>query len=171
MPRLALLSAAALLVLPLAATPAIAEAPAAPEWVRAVGRAHNLNVKSATITGFGFVCSTPLCTPVDATITMKVDAATQRRYKLPSRTIATSTPFAPRGEGVFSDMKATAAMRKKLKLVKKKLPITTTLVVRSPIAATATNKESFVIGTTDLHRFCIGTAGDPLCGPGGSGGR
>jgi hypothetical protein len=62
-------------------------------------------------------------------------------------------------------------MRKRLKLVKQKLPVTTTLVVRSPIAATATKKANFVIGTSDAHRFAIGTAGDPLYGPGATGGR
>jgi hypothetical protein len=165
MPRLALLSAGALLALPLAlplaAAPAIAEAPAATEWVRAIGRANNLNVKTPTITGFGAICS-PNCAAVDATITMRVDAATKRKYKLPSTTIATSTPFAKRGDILASDMKATAAMRKKLKLVKQ-LPVTTTLVVRSPLAETATKKETFKIGATGQHRFCLGTAADPLC--------
>jgi hypothetical protein len=60
----------------------------------------------------------------------KVDAATQRWYKLPSRTIATSKPFAPRGEATIAEMKASALMRAKLKKVKS-LPIATTFVVRS----------------------------------------
>jgi hypothetical protein len=163
MRRLAVLSAGAVFALPFAAATAIAEAPTPTDWVRAVGRANNLNVKTATVTGFGAVCS-PNCdaSSVDMTLTMTVDAATQRKYKLPSKTIAKSTPFVARGDIVAADMTATAAMRKKLKRVKQ-LPVTTTLVVRRPLAETATKKETFIIGATGKHRFCMGTAADPLC--------
>jgi hypothetical protein len=141
-----------------------------PTWLRAVGGAALLNLygKPGVLNQFFPICERG-CEDISASMTIKVSKATQRRYRLPSRTIAKSGPIKQRGEALVSDLIATKAMVARLKKAKvKKLTTTATFVAVSPVKETVVKQQVFRVGryneSIDVDRFCMGTAKDKICG-------
>jgi hypothetical protein len=151
--------------------------PEAPTWMRFVGGANVLDLyyKGREVNQLGFVCSTSGnagCVFKGSTVTIKVSAAVQRKYKLPSRTIATADEFGKKGSIMSAPVTVTSAMLARLKRAKvKKLATTVTLKAVGSVPGTVNKKLVFFVGrmskTAKYERFCIGTAKDKLCGPNG----
>ena len=148
--------------------------PEVPQWMRFVGGMNLLDLysKGREVNQLGFVCPTPGCEFKGSTVTIKVSAAVQRKYKLPSRTIAKADKFSQKGTIMAAPVTVTAAMLARLKKAKvKTLATTVTLKAVGTVPGTVTKKLVFFVGriskTAKYERFCIGTAKDKLCGPNG----
>jgi hypothetical protein len=142
-----------------------------PRWMRAVGGADLLDLygsRPGVVNRIGPVCDGGCGEPA-ATMTIRVSAATQKRHRLPSRTIARSGAFKQRGEAVLADLVASRAMIARLRKAKvRKLTTTVTFDARRPVDETVTRTQVFRVGrrssSVTPKRFCVGTAKDPLCG-------
>lgn len=99
-----------------------------------------------------------------ATGSVMVDAATRKRYRLPSATVAKGTGVAPCGEANCLKMTSTKAVRARLKGVKA-LPVTITIAATRPVRETLKTKVTLRLKITDRVIFVTSNVA------GGSGGR
>jgi hypothetical protein len=129
---------------------------------RAVGQTA-LTLNSTTINGIGLFCvkageNKVVGCNLEATGRMTVSAATKAKYKLPSALIAKGV-YAKAGEGGSIQMKASSAMRARLKKAKvKKLPVSYSIKVTGPGTETFSKKVTMTVGSS--VRLFIRSSGD-----------
>jgi hypothetical protein len=138
--------------------------------VRAIG-GNIFSVKSSVMSSFPTFCVDQSNARRDCELTatgsIKVSSATKRKYKLPSKTIATGG-LVPCGDGECVKMKSTAKVRTKLDGVTS-LPVTITLGVSSPVQETMSKKVTLRSRNTANVIFQTSNLGGDDAVPGGRG--
>jgi hypothetical protein len=162
----AVVAAAGALALPAAGTAAAQDT----IGVRAIG-GNIFSVKTSVMASFPTFCVNQSNARRDCTLAatgrIKVSSATKSKYKLPSTTIAKGG-LVPCGDGECVKMKSTATVRTKLKGVKR-LPVTITLAVSSPVQETMRKQVTLRSTNTANVIFQTSNLGGDEAVPGGRG--
>jgi hypothetical protein len=170
----------ALVASTLVATAAVAQVgPAAAQSdkfsVRGIGITR-LDVAKPTVNTLAVACVTPGantfldCVP-QGSATLKVSAATKRKLKLPSTTIAKGPIVAKPAGGEGEDggrvaATASSAVRKRLKKAKT-IEVTYRLTVTSPIQEVLTEKVKMTTTSSGVQRLLLRSSGDTFSFGGG----